>query len=320
MAACQPATPAAALPTLASLPTALSRPPAATATATVTPAATATTTTTATTTVTVTPSATLTDTPPASAPLMATVMDTDTVTVTPAATATLLPEAFVFGQSVEGRDLTAYRFGSGPRLLLLVGGIHTGYETNTVGLLRALRDHYTARPDEVLPGVALVLVPALNPDGLLYGRALRGRFNAREVDLNRNWGCGWSAAAVFRDLPVNAGAAPFSEPETVALGALIQQLQPGAVLFYHAAARGVFPGNCGGTRSVALAQVYSAASGYPYQPDFAGYTVTGSAPNWVDSLGIPALDVELASAEDTELIRNLNAIRAVQAWLTATTP
>jgi hypothetical protein len=35
----------------------------------------------------------------------------------------------------------------------------------------------------------------------------------------------------------------------------------------------------------------------------------------VDSIGIPALDVELATADGTEFQRNLNAVLAVQRWL-----
>lgn len=200
-------------------------------------------------------------------------------------------------------------------MILLVGGVHTGFETNTVGLLNELRDYFAVTPQTILPDISLVFVPVLNPDGLERGRQISGRFNANGVDLNRNWGCGWSAEAVFRTTPVSPGHAAFSEPETLALGSLIQQMRPAAVLFYHAAARGVFPGNCEKFVSSDLAQVYSTASGYPYSTEFGEYSVTGSAPAWVDSQGIPAIDVELASADETEFIINLNAIRAVMAWL-----
>ncbi|MFN8449943.1 MAG: hypothetical protein U0521_15495 [Anaerolineae bacterium] len=45
-----------------------------------------------------------------------------------------------------GRELTARRFGAGERVLLLVGGIHGGWETNTVTLMEQLIDHFTAAP------------------------------------------------------------------------------------------------------------------------------------------------------------------------------
>jgi hypothetical protein len=276
--------------------------------------------------VTLTPTATLTPipsatvaalapTPAATAPavvLLSTQVVVDN-TPFPVITPTLLPEAFVFGQSVRGTPLTAHRFGTGTRYVLLVGGIHTGYEVNTVALMREMLLHFGANSAEIPPNVGLLIVPVLNVDGLNYIQ-IRGRFNENEVDLNRNWGCGWSAQAFFRETPVKAGNAPFSEPESTALGALIQQQRPAAVLFFHAAARGVFPGNCEGNISNELAQVYSSASGYPFQEIFAGYGVTGSASGWVDSQGIPAADVELATADDTELIRNLNGVRAVLQW------
>jgi len=292
----------AALPTLAELPT---LPPSATpvfsATPSQTPLPSATPTASPTQATTEAPSPTLTDTPaPASA--------------TPTMTSTLLPEAFTFGRSVEGRDLLAYRLGTGSRTLLLVGGIHAGFEANTIRLVEELYSHFSSTPGDIRPGISLLLVPSLNPDGVRYGRELRGRFNANNVDLNRNWACGWSTEAEFGGGLVDAGAQPFSEPETLALGALIQQVQPVAVLFYHSAARGVFAGDCERGISAEMAAVYGEASGYPYGEAFEKYRVSGSAPAWVDSQGIPAADVELASADLTELVRNLRAIMALQDW------
>jgi len=235
----------------------------------------------------------------------------------PSATATLLPHAFQFGQTALGEPLTAYRYGTGSKIILLVGGIHTGYEANTVRLMRELQEHYTRNAAGILPQISLVMVPVLNADGLPYPQQLRGRFNANNVDLNRNWACGWSASAVFQEQAVDPGESAFSEPESIALGGLIQQIRPQAVIFYHAAANGVFPGNCEGFVSMPLAATYSAASGYPYSADFGDYAITGSASGWVDSQGIPAIDVELATATETEIVENLQGIDAVQRWIAA---
>ena len=240
--------------------------------------------------------------------------------VNPAQPPGLLPAAFRFGQSVNGADLLAYRQGTGDNVIMLVGGIHMGYEAITVELVNELRNFFRERPQEILPGITLVFVPSINPDAAAYGEQLRGRFNANNVDLNRNWGCGWSADAVFQEQTVNPGSEPFSEPETRALGSLIQRVQPDAVLFYHAAANGVYGGNCnpGSTVSDALAEAYGTAARYPFEGGFSAYEVTGSAPAWVDSLGIPALDVELATSDSTEFQRNLNGLMAVQRWLRGT--
>lgn len=239
------------------------------------------------------------------------------ITPTQPASATPLPPIFVFGRSAAGRDLLGYRYGFGSQVVMLVGGIHAGYEANTIRLLEELQTHFSENLGDIQPEITLIFVPALNVDGVEYGRTLRGRYNGNGVDLNRNWGCGWSEEAFFQNDTVNPGAEPFSEPETRALGSLIERTRPAAVIFYHAAANGVFAGDCpeGNTISADLGLLYGQASGYPSGGVFSEYVVTGSAPAWVSSLGIPALDVELATADSTEFTRNLNAILAVQRWL-----
>ncbi len=72
-------------------------------------------------------------------------------------------------------------------MLLLVGGIHAGFESNTVLLINALIAHFEGTPVDVLPGMSIILIPVLNPDGLVRGRTTEGRFNGNRVDLNRNW-------------------------------------------------------------------------------------------------------------------------------------
>ncbi|MBC7870822.1 MAG: hypothetical protein H7Y09_08275, partial [Chitinophagaceae bacterium] len=96
---------------------------------------------------------------------------------------------YVFGASVQGRDLVSRSIGDGNTILMLVGGIHGGWESNTTELISELILYFQNTPNDVLPGMRLVLIPSLNPDGLTLGRTIEGRFNANGVDLNRNWGC-----------------------------------------------------------------------------------------------------------------------------------
>jgi hypothetical protein len=220
------------------------------------------------------------------------------------------------GQSVEGRPLVARSFGSGDRLLMLVGGMHGGWEANTVALIDELITHFEATPADVLPGVRILLVPAANPDGLLRGRTPEGRFNTNGVDLNRNWACDWSPEAVWRDQPVNPGPSALSEPETQALSETIRLLRPSAVLFYHSAAAGIFAGDCAtGGVSDGLAAVLGEATGYSYGRAFSAYEVNGTAANWADGLGIPAVDIELETWTSSEFERNLRGVITVQQWL-----
>lgn len=250
-----------------------------------------------------------------------TVTPTASVTLAPAVSPTPLPfEAVViFGQSVEERDLTAYRFGNGARAVLLVGAVHGGFEGHTSQLMESVAAHVRANPSELPPDITLWIVPMLNPDGVARGRILEGRFNANAVDLNRNWPCGWQSVAYFRDMQVSAGAQPLSEPETQALSDLIIAIQPAASLFFHAAAAAVYSGTCGGdSGSGALSATYGDAAGYTYGDSFSAYPVTGTAPAWVNSLGLAAADVELASATETEFDRNLAGVRAALCWVSET--
>lgn len=240
-----------------------------------------------------------------------------TATGTPVATLAPQGNSFVVGQSAQGRDITGWTFGDGPRVLLIVGGIHTGFESNTVMLVNELVAHFQATPASVLPGMRLILIPVANPDGLVVGRQAAGRFNANGVDLNRNWGCEWSEDAYWQDQRVDPGARAFSEPETQALARLIRETQPAAAIFYHSAADGIFSGDCpDGGVSDELARVLGEASGYSYGRPFSAYRVTGTAASWVDGQGIPAVDLELTGTRDTEFVRNLRAIQAAQCWIT----
>lgn len=235
-------------------------------------------------------------------------------------TVTLMPDTILVGYSVEGRAIIARQLGFGERVLLLVGGIHGGWEGNTVTLINELISHFEANPADILPGLSLVLIPAANPDGLIRGREEDGRFNANGVDLNRNWGCKWSENARWRDQAVDPGEYPFSEPETQALAALVRRLRPATALFYHSAAGGVFAGSCDGDHgSMLMSQILGQAAGYTYGQAFTAYPVTGTAASWVDGQGIPSADVELQSWTESEFERNLRGIMAVQCWLTTDT-
>lgn len=265
---------------------------------------------------TITPLPTTTALPPTPTPLAAASPQPSATEPQPSTLSPSLYTEFTFGTSVEGRDLRGYRIGTGTKILLLVGAIHGGFEANSAELIDLLAAHFRDTPSDILPDITLLLIPALNPDGLSRGRVLEGRFNANSVDLNRNWACGWSPVAYFRDQTVSAGSSAFSEPETQALSALIQQVQPSAVLFYHAAASGVYSGDCGGDfGSGGLSETYGRAAEYDFGGDFSAYPVTGTAPAWVNSLGIPSADVELASSTDPEFERNLRGVMAVQYWL-----
>jgi hypothetical protein len=221
-------------------------------------------------------------------------------------------ERFSIGRTWEDRDIWAWQVGEGPETIVLVGGIHGGFEGNTVVLVEQLVDHFREVPEAVLPGVRLVLIPVANPDGLARGSEIEGRFNARGVDLNRNWGCEWSDSAFLRDIPVDPGPRPFSERESLDLRAYFIAKPPAAVVFYHSAAGGIFVGSCRDEPGADwLGDLLAAATGYPHQ-DFSYYEVSGDASNWLAERGIPAVIVELYTRDEPEFARNLEGVMALQ--------
>jgi hypothetical protein len=56
---------------------------------------------------------------------------------------------------------------------------------------------------------------------------------------------------------------------------------------------------------------YADAAGYGKVEKFDAYPITGDAEGWLASIGIPAVTVELESAERTEWTRNLAGVEAV---------
>ncbi len=235
----------------------------------------------------------------------------------------------IVGYSVLGRAIEAFSFGEGAQQVLFVGGIHGGYEWNTVLLAYEIIDTLNGNRDLIPPGVTVTIIPVANPDGLLRvtGSAGRffpeqvaadttpGRFNANDVDLNRNFGCDWRAAAVWGTRSVYPGSEPFSEPEARALRDFVSSRAPRAVVFWHSAAGGLASsGICGGedAGSGAVAQAYAAAANYSSGP-FTAYALSGTASDWFVSQGVPAIEVELITHHSTEYGRNLEGVLAVLA-------
>lgn len=233
---------------------------------------------------------------------------------------------------MQGRPIVAYRIGQGPIKVVLVGNIHGGSEANTYYLARQLLAHFQAHPDQVPAQVSLWILPTMNPDSLapaLDGRpgsAAEGsghRRNAHDVDLNRNAdtdldGCAgndWSPNTV--DLEGNhpgaGGAYPFSEPEAVAVRDFVADAW--VAVFYHSAAGAIFADTCRRhAPSIRLAQVLSAATGYPVPEEgWTGYPVTGEFGDYLAGEGVAAVTLELTDHKTTEFERNLAGVQALLA-------
>jgi hypothetical protein len=234
----------------------------------------------------------------------------------------------VIGTSAGGYDLTAYHFGSGEKEILFVGGIHGGYEWNTVLLAYELIDHLNENPGDVPENIKATVIPALNPDGLnkvvgttgrfspsdVSGDTVEGRFNNNGIDLNRNFDCDWQETGVWQDKTVNAGTEVFSEPEARAFRDYVENNDPAAVVFWYSAAGGVFASNCHNgvpEETQTITDVYAENSGYPAYQEFDFYEITGDAVNWLAKNNIPGISVLLSDHENIEWEKNKAGIEAL---------
>jgi hypothetical protein len=256
---------------------------------------------------------------------------TSTATTTPGQTTQATStDRTVIGQSVEGRAITARHFGGGQNEILFVGGIHGGYSPNTSLVAFDLIDYLEANPSAVPANVRVTVVPVLNPDGLnkVMGTTTRfsvasipaaaqtvpGRFNARNVDLNRNFDCDWQTTGTWQSRQVSGGASAFSEPESQAIRKYIEDNNPEAVVVWYSAAGGVFSSNCHGdvlsdTRT--LTNTYAQASGYRPYESFDFYEITGDMVNWLAKRGTPAISVLLTDHRNPEWQKNRAGIDAI---------
>jgi len=237
----------------------------------------------------------------------------------------------VIGQSGEGRDITAYHFGSGDKEVLFVGGIHGGYSWNTALLAYELIEYLEGNPNAVPGGVKVTVVPVLNPDGLnkvvdadgpfagadvskSQTELVAGRFNANEVDLNRNFDCDWQQTGKWQTRTVSGGTAAFSEPESKAMRDYIATHKPAAAVVWYSSAGGVFASNCHTgvlPETTAIMNVYSKASGYPADESFDFYATTGDMTNWLAKIGVPAISVLLTDHTNIEWSKNQKGIDAL---------
>lgn len=128
-------------------------------------------------------------------------------------------EVRTIGQSVQGRDIKAFRLGDATaRTTVVLIGVMHGSERAPARTLRTLRDGNRA-----VAGVNLWIIPALNPDGAAIGR----RANARGVDLNRNFPHSWRRGVA------GAGPQAASEPETRAALRFLKRIDPDVVVSLH---------------------------------------------------------------------------------------
>lgn len=188
------------------------------------------------------------------------------------------------GCSFRKNDIELYRFGSGPIVSLLIGGVH-GDEPE--GYLFAER-FITEIQEEKFPlaeSISLFVCPRLNPDGCSVDR----RTNARNVDLNRNLPTkDWTQE--FTNPRYFPGLSAGSEVESEITVSLIEVLKPRMIMSLHSYEHAMinYNGDC-----LNLAEAMARTNGLPPKSDI-GYPTPGSLGTYAGwERNIPTITLEI---------------------------
>jgi protein MpaA len=196
-----------------------------------------------------------------------------------------------FGESAAGIPLTAWWPTMDRPSRLVWAAIH-GEESVTMQAAHHLMR--TVHADDA----CAVIVPVLNPDGVLAGT----RQNARGVDLNRNfpvpswrptpsptfWSTSTTRVSERRTQLSSPGSAPGSEPETQAIMSLVEQLEPEFVIDLHTPLECVIAMS---DRSVEMAEHLAEPASLPVVRKLEAPT-PGDSAAWCESAGAIAVTYE----------------------------
>lgn len=208
---------------------------------------------------------------------------------------------FTLGTSHDGRAIEAIRLGrtDAPRLVILLGRQHPPEVTGAIAMTAFV--DALARRAGALGDVQVLVVPMLNPDGVVRGH---WRANRGAVDMNRDWG-------------------DFTQPETRAvkawLDALPATVRPVLMVDFHSTGRNLFyvqgdEASPAQKRFLAawLEGRENALPAYPFtiEPRNAN-PGSGTAKNWFHArYAIPAYTYEVGDSADRAATRTMAAALA----------
>ena len=203
-----------------------------------------------------------------------------------------------YGRSGDGVPLRVFLPATEERVGGLLMAAQHGEEAATALLVRRLLERVPANESD------WAVVPVANPDGLLNGT----RQNANGVDLNRNFPAAtWRPDDSFTFPPgiederrvaenrtnlSSPGTRAGSEPETQALMALVDRLDPPLVVDVHSPLELLLPR---GDVPEGVTEALAAAASLPVVDDVGG-PCPGAFDDWLVDRGIPALVYEVEHA------------------------
>lgn len=234
----------------------------------------------------------------------------------------------LIGKSVEGRNIHALKVGTGKKMILMDASMHAR-EHMTTNVLMEMIDQYTVayannskfgtyNVRSVLSNVAIWFVPMVNPDGVTLVQSGptamkdpaqvkqingyssdfgRWKANARGVDLNRNFDSRW--AGLPKGSPswqMYRGPAPFSEPESKALGQFMSKHPFKTNLAIHSSGQVIYWGFNKQTefRNTNLARLLSNTTGYGLIKSSETAPTGVSTVYFTKVTGMPGMTIEIA--------------------------
>lgn len=227
---------------------------------------------------------------------------------------------FKIGKTVNGEEIGCYQIGNGSIKILMLSAIH-GNEVGTVKLMHFLIDWYQ---EQSYPQLTVYFIPCLNIDG--YKKALKnpdflgggkvGRFNARNVDLNRNFDvpsftntASWTHGKNYEDkTEVFSGEFGNSEPETKVLLDFIKSQNIKIVFSFHNAGADIVANKL----AEKFGKIFSEKSGYNFfdHEKWLKFNQTGSSYEWCTKNQIAILEIEASSRWASDWKNQKKAIEA----------
>lgn len=272
------------------------------------------------------------------------------------------PRLLPIGCSLLGRSILGLSFGKPEGAVLMVGGVHGSEWITTLLLLRFAESLADAMKNGLpMGGIdarrigrerGLVIVPALNPDGIEIAvtgpasalcheddvRAMlkaagiphsRWQANAGGIDLNHNFDAGHKQLRrLEREAGITApgptrygGSRPHSEPESAAIVAYIRRTRPRSLYAFHAQGEEIYYryGRNTHPASEVMARLLGELSGYSVL-DPTGTASHGGLKDWfISETGRPGFTFEIGRGQNPLPITQLCDIypRLERALMTA---
>ncbi|HEY4483628.1 MAG TPA: M14 family zinc carboxypeptidase [Candidatus Paceibacterota bacterium] len=213
---------------------------------------------------------------------------------------------FPIGLSHLKNPIDCYRAGNGEIKILFVSGIH-GNEVGTVKFAHKLLNFLNKKYLD-FPEITFYVIPCLNPDGFLAAKknidfingGKVGRFNNKDVDLNRNFNTPsfkkeslWSFGKNYsQNIKVNCGDEGNSESETKAIIKFIETNNIKFIFSFHNVGADVLPGDTELSRKIG--EIYKKETGYKIMlsEEWDKLKQTGTFKEWCDMRNISFLEVE----------------------------